>query len=895
MDPASATRPIEYVLSGVSTTLSSITQFIRSVRTAHADLAAVTRELSDLRLLLELLLEEPDIPLLLQAQVLSLLQHCGDLLIRVDVILTNSRDAARWAATGRDDMIRLKDSLQTHRQSLSLVLEVVNLSTSRSNAADTEPVRDHIVAEIDRLRSEVRLVRNGYDDLIDDSPFLETFFNAVLECIPPPRGGGSSAGHVSAAKAPDYSRTSYSNLEPIENHPLPPSTEKQLAPPPFQPVGHHAESATSYRGDQQFEAAGPWYPSSPIVLPFYNPPLEPTSPTQQALQRIVRWQSTTSSRSAQSDLQMQRLAHYSPQPIQQGWQRNVYSPGARSEELGARTPQSFSPVSAWSEPTNPSSAYPGPSYYSSHSTSIPSTPGPGSPGSSVSMPRMSPSVNSARTFILPPRSPGVQSSATLTPGFESQWPRSPAPSQFSELPAQLPDTYRQQPTNFPSQLPQSPGKLPQSPKEQWKPAIEYQTATSVSITPTRHLLDKGKAHDVLHIDISPTSCFAATKHSNNTVKVWSLARNALSNTIKITSYAKPQARSREYFVRSHAIISESDSLLAVTTHFGLTLEIYNWVRGKKVQVIEEVHRWASSRLDAWRAPLAVYRPRGDRIDLYFPARQGAKKPYWEDSGSAIELREAGLPFVPKFPELAYLHNPNSSAGNNGPILIAAAGPRPNDAPSAQNTILVAWLMQQNEKEEQRHAPYRFLVVPEHLKTGGALPACLAAHGNVVVSSWIPPNHIDIPLPGGKFRRTAVPAPERYVLVWDLPSNALTSVFAIPNVQAAVSPDCRFVAYCDPGHGVHHSGSGSIRGSVDSGGGSGAVSGCFVILDVQGNEVWRWPHPARTTEGFASFGGQFERNNLAKVTAFGFSDDARFLIVGDASGSVGVYEVRELGG
>ena len=391
--------------------------------------------------------------------------------------------------------------------------------------------------------------------------------------------------------------------------------------------------------------------------------------------------------------------------------------------------------------------------------------------------------------------------------------------------------------------------------------------------------------------MSPASLYLATRHSKN-VKIWSIRQNQVQSTIKITSYVQPQVRSREYFIRSHAILSENASLIAVASHFGITLDIYNFSKGgtssKKVQVIEEAHRWAASQRDAYHtdfAPLVVYRPKGDRIDRFFLARNpAAKKPFWEDSLHSIELLKSELPFVPKFPELAF--------SADSPFLVAAAGPRPGDPPRTHATILVAWHMKPTSEgrlhalspsatvtsleDETRHRPYRYNV-PEYPALQTALPASLVARGNLAVSIWIPANHSDIPLAGGKFRRSPLPAPERFVVVWDLPANS-TRIFAIPNVQACVSPDCKLVAYCD------------------------ANAGRFVIVDVETTEeVWRYPpdnaasasssssSSSKNAGSFASY-GQLEAN-LHKVTVFEFSPDGSMLVIGDSTGAVGVYDVK----
>ncbi|SPQ24549.1 cd00922f-7f8b-44d4-881b-5f29f4469b22 [Thermothielavioides terrestris] len=484
------------------------------------------------------------------------------------------------------------------------------------------------------------------------------------------------------------------------------------------------------------------------------------------------------------------------------------------------------------------------------------------------------------------------------------------PVPFPPFPSSPPPEYRRTWINPPTSAAAFPVPVPsrQTPHE-----------TQIQITPKRHLTDKSKASEVLHIDISPSASYVATKHSNKIIKIWSIPRNALHGTIKITSYVQPRVRSREYFIRSHAILSENSTLIGITTHFGLTLEIYNFAKGgtgaKKVQVIEEAHRWAASQRDAFHddyAGLAVYRPKLDRIDRFFLVRHpSAKTPFREDPNHSIELLKAGLPFLPKFPELAY--------STDSPFLIAAAGPRPGDPPRPNSTILIAWQVKPvsdsklssqtpDLPDEERHKPYR-VCVPNYPALQTALPACLASHGSTAVSIWIPastpPSSSSSPPPPPPPAPAASstsspdptpspfapsrpkpphhrphaslstppsaplpPQPQRLVLTWHLPTNT-TRLLAIPaGAQACVSPDCRRLAYSD------------------------AAAGQFVVVDLAaGAEVWRWPDAARA-EGFASF-GQLE--NLRGVTVFEFSSDGGMLVVGDVHGAVGVYEIGEVGG
>jgi len=449
----------------------------------------------------------------------------------------------------------------------------------------------------------------------------------------------------------------------------------------------------------------------------------------------------------------------------------------------------------------------------------------------------------------------------------------------------------------------------------------------IQLVPVRHLVDKakGKGNEVVHIDTSPLAGFLVTKHANKQVKIWSLSKNIVHDTVKITSYVQPRLRSREYFVRGHAVLSEAASLIGISTHFGITLEIYNFAKGsissrKPVQVIEEAYRWASASRDALHvnyAPLAVYRPKLDRIDRYFLSyHPGGRQIFVEDPNQSIEFLKAGLPFVPKFPDLAYNSDP--------PMLVAAAGPRPGDHPRTYTTILIAWHMRPKSAahrihgpspyhsatltDDSRHKPYR-VCVPEYPALQTALPCCLVAHGDRAISVWIPAHdpatvaqsaslskHILQPSPIHSPSAPKNPhlyANNRYVLIWHLSTNT-TSLFPIPlHAHACISPDCQLLAYFD------------------------ATTSRAVIIDLSfvphnpPEDVWRWPEVAKK-EGFVGLGGQFanlespntnvnhkEKGGSAAtstaLSVFEFSRDGKWLVVGDAAGNVGVYEIRRVEG
>jgi hypothetical protein len=405
----------------------------------------------------------------------------------------------------------------------------------------------------------------------------------------------------------------------------------------------------------------------------------------------------------------------------------------------------------------------------------------------------------------------------------------------------------------------SSSTVDQTPIAQSTSAFARRAERQIDIVPAEGLSD-GKGPGIHHIETSPTGSTIATQHANNTVKVWSITTGAVEGSIKYSSKVQPGPRSRMYFLRPHAIMSENSTLVAITASYGNTIELWNWTKKKRIQSIDHAARWACYPGDVFEAnmrPLAVYRPDSDRIDLYAATRD-AKKPFNESR--RINLKDAELPFVPKFPDLAY--------SATGPLLVGAAGPRPGAPPEAQQTMLLAW---QIDEQQENPRPYRW-VVPEHPELNGALPASLATYGSVAVSIWFPANYKHVITARGESKKVPIPTVNRHVLVWDLATNR-TRVFSIPNVLSCISPDCRYVAYCAP------------------------EQSRFVVLDVTtGVEVWSGPDEVdiRQAGGSAAASGQL-LGDLSKVTEFRFTDDSGLLYVADQEGGVGIYEVRQAGG
>jgi len=413
------------------------------------------------------------------------------------------------------------------------------------------------------------------------------------------------------------------------------------------------------------------------------------------------------------------------------------------------------------------------------------------------------------------------------------------------------------------------------------------TTPSIELVRTKMLSfnEKGSGHAVtaFHVDVSPASYIVASKHGDKTMKIFGLPLSNVQSSIKVNFWVSMQPRSRDFFVNSHAILSETSALIAVASGFGNSLEIWSWERKKKLQSIDAAFRWAAVRADIYDAkfpPLACYREAGDAIDLYpvndqkpsSDSKNASKKPFGKPI--SIELCRAGMPHVPKLPELAF--------SATSPLLVAAAGPRPPRAghpPPPHSAMLMMWDLDiccpaSYEGAKPSSRPTR-VCMPRHAELDTALPCGLATHGDLVVSIWIPNNVRVIGRPGA-WQVEPVAVHERWVLVWDLAGDT-TSVFPIPdeNTIACISPDCRYVAY---------------RQGPGADTGMGGSRNCLVILDTlrSGREVWRIPTFGGT---MAMAGGSEQLLDLSRVTSISFSSDGKTFFVGDVNGSVGVYEIR----
>lgn len=136
------------LLSSVQQTSTDVMTFVRRCRSARADLASTTRELSELRMVLELLDDHGSqegaggierkraIPEELQVHLRPILTNCATMVQRIDDTLRNHGNeasegaAVSWTVQDRDEVRELRKALGVYRSVLGLVSDLVSILVS---------------------------------------------------------------------------------------------------------------------------------------------------------------------------------------------------------------------------------------------------------------------------------------------------------------------------------------------------------------------------------------------------------------------------------------------------------------------------------------------------------------------------------------------------------------------------------------------------------------------------------------------------------------------------------------------------------------------------------------------------------------------------------------------
>ncbi|KAI1283618.1 hypothetical protein F5Y07DRAFT_394522 [Xylaria sp. FL0933] len=171
------------VFSAISATQKSsiaIYKFSRGCKEARSDLTNITQELSELKLILELISDSNNgtfegLPASLQPQLKEMLASCETVVKDIEKIIENCNrrtGVLRWTLVDKEKVTTMKVSLEAFKSGLSLSLDTANLSLAKGIKNNTDAIHDdtaeirrdteQILDEIQRLR--IQLPHDGYPD-----------------------------------------------------------------------------------------------------------------------------------------------------------------------------------------------------------------------------------------------------------------------------------------------------------------------------------------------------------------------------------------------------------------------------------------------------------------------------------------------------------------------------------------------------------------------------------------------------------------------------------------------------------------------------------------------------------------------------------------------------------
>ncbi|KAK5657476.1 hypothetical protein OQA88_3048 [Cercophora sp. LCS_1] len=175
------------LLVAVAKSSAAIPIFVRSCREARKELADTSRQLAELDIILRLIKDDLEplsghygflqLPDSLATEVPSIIANCGVVIGEFEGILgeygtaLGTRAGAKWVLSGRERAAGLNRQLDTHVRCLSLALDFIKLSTTKSIKDDTQLlVKGNVVlmdhaALLPDIRDQIRQLREQVEDL----------------------------------------------------------------------------------------------------------------------------------------------------------------------------------------------------------------------------------------------------------------------------------------------------------------------------------------------------------------------------------------------------------------------------------------------------------------------------------------------------------------------------------------------------------------------------------------------------------------------------------------------------------------------------------------------------------------------------------------------------------
>lgn len=115
-----------------------LTAFVRDVRDARNEVEGVNQELLSLKSVLKKFISDDiesssrPLPPSLLNQIEGVVSNCTHVVAQVDNCIQSHQGSrivkgAKWVATGRGDMAKLRSTLEAHKSTLNLALDMISL------------------------------------------------------------------------------------------------------------------------------------------------------------------------------------------------------------------------------------------------------------------------------------------------------------------------------------------------------------------------------------------------------------------------------------------------------------------------------------------------------------------------------------------------------------------------------------------------------------------------------------------------------------------------------------------------------------------------------------------------------------------------------------------------
>lgn len=137
MDPLSISTSAVALIGAVVKTSVTVTKFAQSVRDARQELSTTSRELNDLRTVLELLQHDyndetmsTQVPAVssMAGRIQSVLGNCNSIMGDLDQLMAKyDSKQVRWVLFGKDKVIALNAQMAAHTKTLQIALDVSTL------------------------------------------------------------------------------------------------------------------------------------------------------------------------------------------------------------------------------------------------------------------------------------------------------------------------------------------------------------------------------------------------------------------------------------------------------------------------------------------------------------------------------------------------------------------------------------------------------------------------------------------------------------------------------------------------------------------------------------------------------------------------------------------------